>query len=504
MVWTIDAMRLAPELPVPDRRAVPRRRHAMLVLPFYPKDPHGSFGKHVLTPALTMSSIAAATPSEWTVSFWDENLLQGPPPADPLPDVVGITVHLTFARRAYELARWFRSQGSRVVLGGLHVASCPDEAAAHADAIAVGEGTRLWPAILRDADQGCLRPRYDGDYTCPFGDEPLPRREVLDRRDYLTTASLIATRGCRNRCDFCYLATRGVTMPAQVRDPRQVAEDFARCDEPYGVFIDNNLGARPEYLRSLCRELKRLDKIWSAAVTVDLADDEALVRDMAAAGCTGVFVGLETLSRDNLVEAHKHRADPASYGRQIDVFHRHGIQVNGSFVLGFDHDDAGVFDRTIEWIERHRLECATFHILTPYPGTPLFRKLEAEGRILHHDWDLYDTAHVVFRPRLMSAAELQSGYEESYRRLFGHASILRRRPADASEWLPYLAMSYLYKHTNHFWPTVIRNRLTHALWAPLVRMARDRNLARRRRAGRGIEEPLRSIVTDTGCHLLAG
>src|SRR5881396_2405297 len=134
-------------------------RYALLINPFYPKDPVASFGKHVLTPTLALTSIAGATPPGWTVRYWDENLLQGPPPWRPFPQVVGITVHLTFARRAYEIADWYRRRGARVILGGLHVLSCPEEAAPHADAIALGEGVQLWPRMLRDVEQGCLLPR---------------------------------------------------------------------------------------------------------------------------------------------------------------------------------------------------------------------------------------------------------------------------------------------------------------------------------------------------------
>ena len=142
-------MQVPPALPWP-RRGIPIPRTALLVNPFYPKDVNASFGKHVLTPTLALTSIAGATPPEWTVRYWDENLLQGPPPIDPLPQVVGITVHLTFARRAYELADWFKAHGCTVILGGLHALSCPDEVQAHGDAIAIGNGVPTWPRILRD------------------------------------------------------------------------------------------------------------------------------------------------------------------------------------------------------------------------------------------------------------------------------------------------------------------------------------------------------------------
>jgi radical SAM superfamily enzyme YgiQ (UPF0313 family) len=453
-----------------------RTRYALLINPFYPKDPHASFGKHVLTPSLALTSIAGATPGDWTVRYWDENLLQGPPPAEPVPQVVGITVHLTFARRAYELAKWYRQRGSVVIFGGLHVLSCPEEVAPHVDAIVVGEGVQLWPSILRDAERGQLQRVYRGSFLRPYREEPAPRREVLPPGAFLTSASLIATRGCHNRCGFCYLATDGLRMPYQMLQPSEVARQFAATGEPYGVFIDNNLGSKPEYLRDLCRALRPLEKIWSAAVSIDVTDDPGVVREMALAGCTGVFVGFESLSDDNLLDARKKTPRCADYARRVALLHDHGIQVNGSFVLGFDHDGADVFAHTANWIEQNRLECATFHILTPYPGTPLFRQMESQGRLLHRDWEKYDTAHVVFRPKRMSVRQLAAGYAWCYRRLFSHRSIWRRRPTDVRAVPGYLAMSYLYKRANWLWPLLIRHRMTARVWRPLVELTRRRHL----------------------------
>jgi len=486
-----EAPRLDPEL----WPGAPCPRHALLLNPFYPKDPHASFGKHVLTPSLALTSIAGATPSEWEVAYWDENLLQGPPPWKPFPQVVGITVHLTFAERAYALADWYRQRGATVILGGLHVLSCPDEAAPHADALALGEGVQLWPEILRDVEAGCLQPVYRGSYRRPYRDDPPPRRNLLPRRSFLTTTSLIATRGCHNRCGFCYLATDGLTMPYHVRDVDQVVAEFQADDQPYAVFVDNNLGSRPDYLRSLCRGLRPLEKIWSAAVSIDVTDDPTLVREMALAGCTGVFVGFESLADENLAEARKKTPRTADYARRVALLHDHGIQVNGSFVLGFDHDPPDVFERTVAWIEANRLECATFHILTPYPGTPLFRRMEAEGRLLHKDWRQYDTAHVVFRPKQMSEEELAEGYAWCYERLFSHASIWRRRPDDWRAVLPYLAMSYLYKRSNRMWHLLIRHRLTGPIWRPLVEGTRQRHLKFRQRLARRLttESPERGV-----------
>jgi radical SAM superfamily enzyme YgiQ (UPF0313 family) len=492
-LWVPRELRVAPGLDQASRPKTVQPRYALLINPFYPKDPHASFGKHVLTPSLALTSIAGATPPEWEVAYWDENLLQGPPPWEPFPQVVGITVHLTFARRAYALAEWYRQRGAIVILGGLHVISCPEEAAPHADALVVGEGVQIWPRVLADVEAGRLHSRYYGDYRRPYRDDPPPRRSLLPRRNFLTTASLIATRGCHNRCGFCYLSTEGLQMPYLTRDAEQIVAEFAADDQPYAVFIDNNLGSKPDYLRRLCRALRPLEKIWSAAVTIDVADDPGLVRDMALAGCTGVFIGFESLADHNLTAARKKTPRTKDYARRVDILHQNGIQVNGSFVLGFDEDRPDVFARTAEWIEANRLECATFHILTPYPGTPLFKQVEVEGRLLHKNWDLYDTAHVVFQPRRMTPAELAEGYAWCYRRLFSHRSIWRRRPTDLRAVLPYLAMSYLYKRSNRLWHLLIRHQLTATVWRPLVEWTRRRHVRFRRR--------LQAAASDQVCGL---
>ncbi|MHB8866502.1 MAG: B12-binding domain-containing radical SAM protein [Pirellulaceae bacterium] len=485
------AMRIAPPLDPPRTNRVVQRRYALLLNPFYPKDPHASFGKHVLTPTLALTTVAAATPETWKVSYWDENLLQGPPPCDPLPEVVGITVHLTFAARAFQLARWYREQGTKVVLGGLHVISCPDECAPHADALAIGDGVQLWGKILKDVDSGQLNPVYRAPFSAPYRDDPPPRRDLLPRRSFLTTTSLIATRGCHNRCSFCYLATRGLHMPHMMRDIEQVVSEFVADDQPYAVFTDNNLGSKPDYLRQLCQALRPLKKIWSAAVSIDVTDDPTLIREMALAGCTGVFVGFESLNNSNISDANKKSPATEDYARRVQLLHDHGIQVNGSFVLGFDNDGPDVFNTTMKWVEDNHLECATFHIMTPYPGTPLFRQMESEARLLHRNWDLYDTAHVVFQPKRMSVEQLAEGYEQCYRRTFSHASIWKRRPSDWRSVPPYLAMSYLYKRSNLFWHLLIRNRLTSRVWRPLVEITRRRHIAFRRRLVNQGSQPVR-------------
>jgi hypothetical protein len=309
-LWRPRAMAHPPQLaanPVP-AKIQPRR--ALLINPFYPKDAHASFGKHVLTPTLALTSFAATTPAHWSLQYWDENLLHGAPPTSPLPELVGITVHLTFAKRAFEIADHFRRLGCKVVLGGLHVTSCPHECAPHADALAFGDGVQIWPRILADCEAGQLQKFYSAQFENAYREDPEPRRAILPHRSFLTNASLIATRGCHNRCSFCYLATDGLRMPYRMKDPAQIVAEFEATGEPYAVFIDNNLGSRRDYLHALCQSLKPIKKVWSAAVTMDVTDDPALVREMALAGCMGVFIGFESLSDDNLSASHRRRRRP--------------------------------------------------------------------------------------------------------------------------------------------------------------------------------------------------
>ncbi len=464
-------------------------RSALLINPFYPKDPHASFGKHVLTPTLALTSVAAATPAGWDVKYWDENLLLGPLPTNPLPQVVGITVHLTFARRAYELAAWFRGRGCVVILGGLHVLSCPEEAAPHADALAIGDGVQLWPRILRDIENHSLKASYQAGYERAYDLDPAPRRDLLPKGSFLTTSSLIATRGCHNRCGFCYLSTEGLTMPYRVRAAADIRKQWEQDGEPYAVFIDNNLGSRPEYLRALCQELKPLRRIWSAAISLDITNHPDVVREMALAGCTGVFIGFESLSDDNLAASRKRTPRTEDYARRVKLLHDHGIQVNASFVLGFDEDRRDCFITLAQWTTANRIECGTFHILTPYPGTPLYTRMAAENRILHTNWELYDTAHVVFQPRHMSPEELHLGYDWLYRKLYSSDSIWQRRPSDPSAVLPYLAMSYLYKRNNRFWHLLIKHGKVNTVWKPLVHWTRWRHLRFRDHLSRQGSQP---------------
>jgi radical SAM superfamily enzyme YgiQ (UPF0313 family) len=475
---------------LPSFPARPRIGDILLINPRYERNPCSSAGRHALAPSLALPLIAAATPAGYTVRFFDENLSLRDAPLHPLPEVVGITVHTAFARRAYALADRYRRAGARVVLGGLHVTALPAEARPHADVVVVGDGVPVWPEVLAGLRNGSLRGGrvVHGSFVSPgYAEAPWPRRDILPRGAFLTTGAIIATRGCVQRCAFCYLATRGVRAPYQRRPVADVLAEIDALEEPFVVFTDNNIAADRDYLLELCRQLRPRRLMWTAAATIDVARDASVVAAMAAAGCHGVFVGLETLADESLAAQRKHTLQPVAYRRAISLLHDHGIEVNGSFVFGFDADGPDVFDRTLEFIVEERLECATFHILTPYPGTPLYESLDAQGRILTRDWSQYDTAHVVFRPARLTPEQLLEGYQRAYRQLYSWPTIVARAPRGASllstsaRVTAYLAMTLLYKKADWIWRGLVPLRLTRAAWRPLIEAHR---LLARRAAGR--------------------
>ena len=282
---------------------------------------------------------------------------------------------------------------------------------------------------------------------------------TIPKRTYLTRNSLLATRGCNRHCAFCYRSSQPDS--AFYRRPvQEVLEEVRRLEGGCFVLLDDNLAADPGYARRLFGALRAAGKVWMGASSIDAAHDRQLLDLMAASGCCSLFVGLESIQQQNLDAMGKSFNRVALYGEYVRRIRARGIMVNGSFVFGFDADDAGIFDRTTGWAQQARLDTATFHILTPYPGTPLFTRMEREGRILDRDWAHYDTAHVVFRPKRMSPEELAAGYERAYDRFYTWPAILKRVAADRWGRLPRLMLNAGYKRMNLLWPALIRTGLT--------------------------------------------
>lgn len=373
---------------------------------------------------LTLTTLASLVPEELgaTVTIVDEGIADVD--LDVEADLVGISAITGTAPRSYELAAHYRRRGIPVVLGGVHPTLVPDEAARHADAVVVGYAEQTWPELLRDHAAGRLRARYDQGSSVDLSNLPLPRRDMLPSRNYTTMNTLEATRGCIYKCEFCVVPSAwGRPIHKPVAD---VVADVRRMDGRKVVFLDLNIIADVDYAKELFTALAPLKIRWGGLVTTTLAWDEELLDLAAASGCRGVLIGFESLSQDSLDEAKKSFNMKRDYRVVMERLHDRGIAVMGCFVFGFDHDTKETFEETIEFVQSANVDLPRYAIMVPFPGTPLFRRLKAEGRLLTENWEHYDGQHVVFEPKGMTPHELLAGTERAWKRTYRYSSIAKR------------------------------------------------------------------------------
>jgi radical SAM superfamily enzyme YgiQ (UPF0313 family) len=372
---------------------------------------------------ITMPYLAAFVPSNWEVIHIDEAVT----PVDVAleVDMVGITFHTPSAFHVYALAAQFRRRGIPVVLGGPHVTLMPDEAQAYADVIFVGEAELYWPQFLSDFEQGQYTRRYGPSAPPTLENVPMARKDLFHRRDH-SGGVLFATRGCAYGCDFCTLA---VMYQRQVRKRpiEAVAEEYASFQGKVIIFWDDNLANDREYAKALFRAIEPYKKWWSSQASIQAGEDGEFLEWAARSGCKQLFIGLESISQASMNEVHKGFNRVEAYARVIERIHAYGIAVQAGIVFGFDHDTEAIFGETLDFLEAVGVQNATFNILTPYPGTRLYRRLEAEGRILTRDWSKYNGREdVVFQPRQMSPETLLEGYRYANQRFYSWESIYRR------------------------------------------------------------------------------
>ena len=372
---------------------------------------------------LSLLSVAAATHDDWEVSLADEYVR--PIDVDVEPECVGISFMTAGAPRAYELADEFRSRGIPVMAGGYHPTFMPEEAAGHFDAVCVGDAEPSWPRMLRDLEQGQLQPIYRSDPMAPLSRIPLPRRDLLDPHEYFTRNSVQTSRGCPHRCTFCSI-TAFYGTHYRHRPAKEVVAEIAGLRGKIIIFIDDNLVVDRTYALELFHGLAGLKKHWYSQAELSIAQDPELLEAAVASGCKGLFVGLESLSDENLRRMEKGFCRPDQYFRDIETLHQNGIMVETGIVFGFDEDGPEVFPRTLEFLIDSRAELAQITPLTPFPGTPLFESLKRENRLLTTDWRYYDLFHAVFQPRKMSAEELQAGTDDVVQRFYSTRIISRR------------------------------------------------------------------------------
>ncbi len=416
--------------------------------------------KYSLFPPLGLATLAAyLSPETDDVRVQDEHVQELD--LDGEPDLVGIEVYVTSARRAYALADEYRARGVRVVLGGLHVTSLPEEALRHADAIVTGPAEEAWPRLVADARAGRALQRVYRSESRTLAGVPRVRRDLIRRELYLVPNSIVVSRGCPHSCTFCY--KDGFFAGGRSFYVQQVDEALAEIERLPGrhlYFLDDHLFGHAAFASALFDGMRGMGRLWQAAGTVDAVLRPGLLEKAVACGLRSLFVGFETLGADNLRAHGKRQNLGRDYGAAIRRLHDLGVMVNASFVFGFDQDDASVFERTVEWAIEQGVETATFHVLTPYPGTALYRSVEAAGRILHRDWDLYDTRHAVFQPARMTPAQLEDGYRRAYRDFYRWGSILRGAAAkpDWAGRARHAAYAIGWKKCEPAWDALIRAR----------------------------------------------
>jgi radical SAM superfamily enzyme YgiQ (UPF0313 family) len=422
----------------------------MRILLISPKGPlyrhrGGIFRRSLRYAPLTLTTLAALVPHELEaeVEIVDEGIQDVD--AERTADLVGLTVITGTAPRAYELAARFRARGIPVVLGGPHVTLVPDDAAPHADAIVVGYAEESWPQLLRDAAAGRLQPRYDQRPHLSLASLPFARRELLPRSRFLTTDVFEATRGCVHTCDFCVVPSAWGRTPYQ-KPVEDVVADIRQKGSRKLIFVDLNLVADPAYAARLFEALIPLRVQWYGLATTLLGDDAPLLALAARSGCRGLLMGLESMSVKNLRQSGKGFNAPADYARLVDRLHQHRIALQGCFVFGLDHDTPSVFLETARFAVETRIDLPRFAVVTPFPGTALYRRLDAQGRILTRNWELYDGQHVVFQPALMSVEELQRGVETAWRHAYSARSAWRRLRASPSPWPVRIGANLAYRH----------------------------------------------------------
>jgi radical SAM superfamily enzyme YgiQ (UPF0313 family) len=343
-------------------------------------------------------------------------------------------------------------------MGGLHVTSLPDEAAAHADTIFLGPGEDTWPRFLSDFRRGCPDRVYRSQ-TRTLAEVPPIRRDLIKRRLYLVPNSIVVSRGCPHVCDFCYKEAffeGGRSFYTQTVDAALAEID--RLPGRHLYFLDDHLFGDRRFATALFDGMRGMGRLWQAAGTVNAVLAPDLLERAVESGLRSLFVGFESLSTANLLEQRKFQNLRRDYNAAIRRLHDLGVMVNGSFVFGMDGDDASVFDRTVEWAIEQGIETATFHILTPYPGTALHTRMDAQRRITTQNWDLYDTRHTVFQPARMSAEELERGYSRAYRDFYRWGSIARGAAAHDSvvAGLRHFAYAAGWKKFEPLWDVVIR------------------------------------------------
>lgn len=385
----------------------------------------GIFKKNLRYAPLTLSTLAAYVPPELNaeIEIIDEGIEDVP--LDLQADLIGMTVITGSSMRTYALADHFRARGITVVLGGPHITLIPEDAQPHADSVVVGYAEDTWPRLLRDFAADSLLPRYDQSPGLSLAGRPFAKREMMKKQRYLTTHVFEATRACVHSCDFCVVPTAWGLKPF-LKPVEEVVADIKQHWARKIIFIDLNLIADKKYAASLFEALIPLKVQWFGLSTTLLGKDEPLLKLAARSGCTGLLMGFESITPENLKQSKKGFNSPAQYHDLVALLHKYGITLMACFTFGMDNDTTEVFMKTARFAIEAGIDLPRYAIVTPFPNTGLYKRLESEERILTKNWELYDAQHVVFQPKLMTPAELYAGHEQAWKHTYSYSAMARR------------------------------------------------------------------------------
>lgn len=397
----------------------------------------GNFGRSLHYAPLTLTTLAALIPAELNAEAVICDETAGKIPLDLDADLICITCITGTASRCYAYADYFRGKGITVVLGGVHPTMLPDEAALHADIVMTGFSEFTFPQMLRDFVNGAAKPRYRQSCDFTIAGRPIPRRELLNKKRYITTNSVEAVRGCNQPCSFCaYPAAFGRTL--YKRPVNEVIAEIEALRCKVVLFPDVNLIADRQYAKELFAAMVELKKYWLGLATTHIGADGELLSIFEKSGCRGLLLGFESVSQESQSYIGKGVNHVAGYRELIQRLHARGILVQGCFAFGGDDEDASVFERTVEMVTDAKIDLPRYSILTPFPKTRLYADLEQQDRILERDWAMYDVEHCVFRPAKMTKEELEHGIAWAWRQTYRTANILRRlAPFSHSPWLSF-------------------------------------------------------------------
>lgn len=378
----------------------------------------------MLSPPLALPMLAAVTPKQHESIMIDENYQNIN--FDFECDIVGISVITSAATRAYQIADNFRKRNVPVVLGGCHPSILPKEAKQHADSVVIGEAEEIWPKLLKDFEEGKLKPFYHPTNPVDLKNIPSPKRDIIKRSFFAAPAQL--SRGCPYGCKFCFLTNSIHGQIHRNRPVDYVVDEIKSITQKLIIFYDPSLTIDAEYTKTLFKALKGLNKKFICLGNVDvLGNDDELLMLAKEAGCIQWHIGFESVSQPVLEKVGKKTNKVENYLKTVKKIHKYGMNVHGFFMFGLDGDDSSVFDETLKFIMESQLDSVDLSTLIPFPGTPLYEELSKQGRILTKDWSKYRfQKNIVFKPKILSEAELLAGVIKIFKNYYSSKNVVKR------------------------------------------------------------------------------